>query len=64
MNKNNEFQIRCLCGYFRSSTKDENICPACGAPSMAFDPYDQKVSPIRRKILELSIYPITVHFTI
>ncbi|MFX0203566.1 MAG: hypothetical protein ACFFCW_46290 [Candidatus Hodarchaeota archaeon] len=64
MNKNNEFQICRLCGYIRSITKDGNVCPACGAPATAFVPYDQNVSPIRRKILELGIHPIIVHFTI
>jgi len=64
MNKNMEFQICRLCGYIREGTKDGNVCPACGAPATAFVPYDQKISSIRRKILELGIHPITVHFTV
>ena len=39
-----------------------DLCPACGLPKTVFEPYKDKVSEQRRKLIELHIHPIVVHF--
>ncbi|MCK5057395.1 MAG: rubredoxin-type Fe(Cys)4 protein [Candidatus Aminicenantes bacterium] len=39
-----------------------DLCPACGVPKTAFQPYKDPVSPKRRKVLDLHLHPVTVHF--
>lgn len=55
--------MRCKpCGYIISEDKLKDTCPACGVPSKLFEPYKDKVKPNRRKILDLDLHPIAVHF--
>ncbi len=50
------------CGYIMREEKLGEVCPACGVPKTAFEPYKEKLSKKRRFILDLHIHPITVHF--
>ncbi len=45
-------------------TEDElkDVCPACGVPAKAFEPYKSRVSEEREKMLSLHMHPIMVHF--
>ena len=55
--------LKCkACGYVVRSDKLKEICPACGVPRTAFEPYKETMSPARKKILDLNLHPITVHF--
>jgi hypothetical protein len=38
------------------------VCPACGLKRSVFEPYEDKVSPRRRFLLDLDAHPILVHF--
>ena len=42
--------------------KLKDRCPACGAPKTAFEPYTDPMAERRRKILNLHLHPIAVHF--
>ena len=54
---------RCkACGYISKDGKLGDRCPACGAPITAFEPYTDPVGESRRKILNLHLHPIAVHF--
>ena len=57
--------VRCkVCGYIMFGGKLGDKCPACGAAKTAFEPYtDNKAQP-RRKILNLQLHPIAVHFPV
>ena len=37
-------------------------CPACGVPREMFEPYTDPMSESRRRILDLHLHPIAVHF--
>jgi uncharacterized membrane protein len=37
-------------------------CPACGVSSKVFEPYKDRMSEKRRKLLDLDLHPIAVHF--
>lgn len=55
--------VRCKsCGYIMERSKLGDRCPACGVSAKMFEPYDDKVSEKRRKLLDLHIHPIVVHF--
>lgn len=55
--------IRCKpCGYIDEENKIGEFCPACGASIKYFEPYKDKMKPNRRKILNLDMHPIAVHF--
>jgi uncharacterized membrane protein/rubredoxin len=55
--------IRCkVCGYVAREGKIKDVCPACGAPAKMFEPYTDPVSEKRRRIMNLHIHPIMVHF--
>jgi uncharacterized membrane protein/rubredoxin len=57
--------LRCkVCGYIIKESKLGDKCPACGVPKTAFEPYKEKVSEKRKKILNLEIHPILTHFTV
>ena len=57
--------LRCkVCGYIIKESKLGDKCPACGVPKTAFEPYKEKVSEKRKKILNLEIHPILTHFTL
>ena len=51
-----------VCGYIIEEGYTGEICPACGVPKTAFQPYVDKVSEKRRKILDLHLHNISVHF--
>lgn len=54
--------VRCkACGYIMEAAKLGEVCPACGVPAKQFEPYDDKVSEKRRRLLDLHIHPIVVH---
>jgi uncharacterized membrane protein len=44
----------------KSKLKDN--CPACGVSAKMFEPYVEKISPKRKRILSLDLHPIAVHF--
>lgn len=54
--------VRCrACGYIMEAAKLGDACPACGVPAKQFEPYDDKVSDKRRRLMDLHIHPIVVH---
>jgi rubredoxin len=56
-------QLRCkACGYIINENKLRDICPACGVPRTAFEPYKENISKKRKFILGLDLHPIAVHF--
>jgi uncharacterized membrane protein/rubredoxin len=57
--------LRCkVCGFIIKESKLGEKCPACGVPKTAFEPYKEKVSEKRKKILDLEIHPVLTHFTV
>lgn len=60
--KLNQKRVCNVCGYIMSKGFHGDLCPACGAPESAFLNYEDPVSPERRKILDLHLHPVTVHF--
>ncbi|MBN2040686.1 MAG: rubrerythrin [Spirochaetes bacterium] len=56
-------EVRCkACGYIMSEGRLKDVCPACGVPKTAFEPYKDTLSEKRRFILDLHIHPIVIHF--
>ncbi|OHD63342.1 MAG: hypothetical protein A2176_00070 [Spirochaetes bacterium RBG_13_51_14] len=56
-------QLRCkACGYIINENKLGDICPACGMPRSAFEPYKETLSKKRKMILGLNLHPIALHF--
>jgi rubredoxin/uncharacterized membrane protein len=56
-------QLRCkACGFIINEDKLGDICPACGVPRTAFEPYKENISKRRKFILGLDLHPIAVHF--
>lgn len=51
-----------VCGYLMEEGALHDECPACGVSKKAFTPYTDKVKPKRRKILDLHMHNIIVHF--
>jgi hypothetical protein len=49
------------CGYIMEARKLGELCPACGVPAKAFEPYTERISEKRKRILDLHIHPIVVH---
>jgi len=55
--------VKCKpCGYITDESKLGDVCPACGVSSKLFEPYKDKVSAKRRKLIDLDLHPIAVHF--
>ena len=55
--------IKCkACGYVTQEGRIKDVCPACGVPAKMFEPFTDPVAEKRRRILELHIHPIMVHF--
>lgn len=50
------------CGFVIGENKLGEVCPACGVPRTAFEPYVDNVSGRRKFILGLNIHPILIHF--
>jgi rubredoxin len=56
-------QLRCkVCGFIINENKLGDICPACGVPRSAFEPYRENISQKRKTILNLDLHPIMIHF--
>ncbi|HPL16001.1 MAG TPA: rubrerythrin [Spirochaetota bacterium] len=56
-------QLRCkACGFIINENRLGDICPACGVPRSAFEPYKENISKKRKTILGLNLHPIAVHF--
>jgi hypothetical protein len=54
--------VQCkACGYIMEASKVGALCPACGVPAKAFEPYTERISEERKRILDLHIHPIVVH---
>lgn len=55
--------VKCsVCGYVMGGDFPGEECPVCGALKAAFEPYIDRVSPKRRKFLNLHLHSIVVHF--
>lgn len=55
--------LRCKpCGYIIKEQDLGQVCPACGMPKSAFEPYEENISSKRKFILGLDLHPIAVHF--
>ena len=50
------------CGYVMARGALRDKCPACGVAAKMFEPYTDRMSPSRRRILVLDLHPILVHF--
>ena len=50
-----------VCGYIVTKGQSKKVCPACGAPAQAFEPYMSKLSGKRESLLSLHLHPIVVH---
>jgi len=56
--------IRCRpCGFIIEAEKLGDVCPACGMSRKVFEPYREKVSLNRLRLLNLDIHPITIHLS-
>lgn len=57
--------VRCRsCGFVTGRSRVGDVCPACGVPAKNMLPYTDPVSAKRRRVLDLDIHPILVHFPI
>jgi uncharacterized membrane protein len=55
--------MRCKsCGFLIEEGALGEVCPACGVPRKMFEPYTDPVSRARRRVLDLDLHPIIVHF--
>ena len=55
--------VRCrVCGYITAENKLGDKCPACGAPRTVFEPHTDRISARRRKLLDLHLHLVLVHF--
>ncbi|MCU0409307.1 MAG: hypothetical protein MUD02_10200 [Bacteroidales bacterium] len=56
--------VRCRpCGFVMEADKLGDVCPACGLPRKVFEPYRERVSLNRLKILNLDLHPIVIHLS-
>lgn len=56
--------VKCkVCGFIMEEDELKDVCPACGVPKSAFIEFKDIVSSKRRRILNLHIHPISVHFS-
>lgn len=56
--------VRCRpCGFVIEAGKLGDVCPACGMPRKVFEPYREKVSMDRLRILNLDLHPIAIHLS-
>jgi rubredoxin len=56
--------VRCRpCGYVMEADKLGDVCPACGLPRKVFEPYREKVSLNRLRLLNLDLHPIVIHLS-
>ena len=40
-----------------------DVCPACGLPRKVFEPYRERVSINRLRLLNLDLHPIVIHLS-
>jgi len=40
-----------------------DVCPACGMPRKVFEPYRERVSRNRLKLLNFDLHPIAIHLS-
>lgn len=63
--KKNGYIICRVCGYIDTADKIDQVCPACGYPKTVWMEYKpRRINETRRKLLDLHIHPIAVHFPI
>lgn len=56
--------VRCRpCGFVMQADTLGDVCPACGMPRTAFEPYREKVSIQRLFILNFDLHPIAIHLS-
>jgi hypothetical protein len=56
--------VRCRpCGFVIESDKLGDVCPACGMPRKVFEPYRERVSRNRLKLLNFDLHPIAIHLS-
>ncbi|MBD8976104.1 rubredoxin-like domain-containing protein [Veillonella magna] len=54
-----------VCGYIETADKADQPCPACGFPKTVWMEYNpRRLNPTRKKLLDLHLHPIAVHFPI
>jgi len=64
-NKTDNTLLVCkACSYKIKPKNLKTVCPACGVNKKYFEPYNDNISPLRRKVLELHLHPIVVHFSV
>jgi hypothetical protein len=55
--------VRCkACGHIMPEANLGDKCPACGALRTVFEPYTDQMGEKRRRILNLDLHPMAVHF--
>lgn len=56
--------VRCKpCGFVIEADKLGDVCPACGMPRTAFEPYRERVALNRLTLLGFDLHPITIHLS-
>jgi rubredoxin len=56
--------VRCRpCGFVMEADKLGDVCPACGMPRKVFEPYRERVSLNRLRLLNLDLHPIAIHLS-
>jgi rubredoxin len=56
--------VRCRpCGFVMEADKLGDVCPACGLPRKVFEPYRERVSMNRLRLLNLDLHPIVIHLS-
>jgi hypothetical protein len=56
--------VRCRpCGLVMEADKLGDVCPACGLPRKVFEPYRERVSLNRLRLLNLDLHPIIIHLS-
>ena len=56
--------VRCrACGYVMEADKLGDVCPACGLSRKVFEPYRERVSLNRLRLLNLDLHPIAIHLS-
>jgi len=58
----NNKMICSVCGYIVKEGFQGEVCPACGVPSTAFKPHVDKMSVKRRKVLDMHLHNMAIHF--
>jgi uncharacterized membrane protein len=57
--------IRCKsCGLVIEENRVKDVCPACGVARKMFEAFNDPISRNRRRVLQLDIHPIIVHFAV